>query len=114
MRLDGQGQGQDKGRAQASLLGEPFPSRSQECAINWPNPLSKEVIWAVVVTVTGRRGSSFLSLPFFLFSTSFFLLPNFNCHSCPVTTCVELGKMVRGSFKMRSARAKKKYGAVQE
>ena len=111
MRLDGQGQ--DKGRAQASLLGEPFPSRSQECAINWPNPLSKEVFWAVVVTVTGRRGSSFLSWPF-SFLCLFFLLPNFNCHSCPVTTCVELGKMVRGSFKMRSTRAKKKYGAVQE
>lgn len=70
MRLDGQGQ--DKGRAQASLLGEPFPSRSQECAINWPNPLSKEVFWAVVVTVTGRRGSSFLSWPFFFSLLLFF------------------------------------------
>lgn len=48
MRLDGQGQ--DRGRTAqgpsrvARLPGEP-PSRSQECAINWPNPPGSEVFW---------------------------------------------------------------------
>lgn len=101
MRLDGQGQdrgrtGQGPGRV-ARLPGEP-PSRSQECAINQlAEPPWFRRILAVVAIVTSTA-----LLCFTLFFPSLFSAP---CQLSLARQAVELGKNVRGSFKMRSTRA---------
>lgn len=89
MRLDGQGQ--DKGRAQAVCWVSLSPAAARNAQSIGRTPCPQEVFWAVVVTVTGRHGSSFPSWPFPSLSF-FFLLPNFNCQAAPSRPVWSWGK----------------------
>lgn len=109
--LTGRGRtGEGQGRAQAGLLvcpGEP-PSRSQECAINWPNPPAQ--MYFGCCSNCHKYGLTFLPQVFFF--SPFPLL-----HSLSIVTGPSgcgVGEKRPWVVQDEIDKGKKNYGAVQE